>query len=102
MCFPQRTSRQGSTNMQLRDLSRYRDLIARLAVGKRLPDAVYVHISALNELPDSYSEFVDGAADTLPVGIDAFNVVKFATLEPQISLLRYGDFFESAFPALEQ
>src|SRR5690349_1650125 len=88
--------------MGLIDLSKYRALVQGMPVGKRLPDAVYIHSCVLSELPTPYAELVEHAARFATASPDAFNVIKFATGSPRISLLSYARFFEAGFPVLQR
>lgn len=71
-----------------------------LSVGKRLPDAIYLHTSALDVVSPAVGALVDRATELAGIGPGAFNVVKLGLREERISLLWYPDFFEDAFPAL--
>ncbi|MEZ4448298.1 MAG: DNA phosphorothioation-associated putative methyltransferase [Nannocystaceae bacterium] len=71
-----------------------------LSIGKRLPDAVYVHVDGLRECPVALQKVVARALDQAAVQPDAFNVVKFGTLAPRLSLLCYERFDEDPFPSL--
>lgn len=82
------------------DAERLGQLVAGLDLGKRLPEAVYLHAAALDHVPTELRAFVEAAAraagPTAP-----WNVVKLAVDAPRISLLSYPRFLDDAFPALE-
>ena len=68
-------------------------------IGKLLPAALYVHISALNEL-DPKLRLYEGCASRNIGGTEDANIVKFHTNKPCISYLYYPDFDTIAHPTL--
>jgi DNA phosphorothioation-associated putative methyltransferase len=68
-----------------------------VSVGKRVGGALYVHVSALNHLPDEEQTLLSQAID-IAGGKVSWNVARFE--EDIVALLRYEDFEESVFPAL--
>jgi DNA phosphorothioation-associated putative methyltransferase len=69
-------------------------------VGKLLPDAFYIHISALSSL-DLILQNYEAKARTFVSNIQGVNIVKFSTSKPKISYLCYPDFDTHAHPALQ-
>jgi DNA phosphorothioation-associated putative methyltransferase len=69
-------------------------------IGKLLPTALYVHISALNEI-DPKLRLYEGCASRNIGGTEDANIIKFHTEKPCISYLYYPDFESIAHPALE-
>jgi DNA phosphorothioation-associated putative methyltransferase len=82
------------------DLSALAKQVARLSVGKRLPEGVYVHIEARSRLPAELRAAVDNAAVIAQLDDAAFHVIKFANRGSKVSLLAYPDFFVDPFPRL--
>lgn len=78
-------------------LELYPSLVSALSLGKRLPEAVYLHADAVPSLGSSLQQLVEHAAS---IADTEWNVVKLATGSPRISLLFYPSFFDDAFPAL--
>jgi DNA phosphorothioation-associated putative methyltransferase len=68
-------------------------------IGKKLPSALYVHISALNEL-DPKIRLYEGCASRNMGGTEDANILKFHTDKPCISYLYYPDFETIAHPTL--
>jgi DNA phosphorothioation-associated putative methyltransferase len=68
-------------------------------IGKLLPAALYVHISALNEL-DPKLRLYEGCASRNIGGTEDANIIKFHIDKPCISYLYYPDFESIAHPAL--
>jgi len=72
----------------------------RSRVGKLLPDALYVHISALQAL-DPLLQAYESEARQIASSPEAITVVKFSTAKPTISYLFYPDFDSDPHPALQ-
>jgi DNA phosphorothioation-associated putative methyltransferase len=72
----------------------------RSKIGKLLPAALYVHISALNEI-DPKLRLYEGCASRNIGGTEDANLIKFHTDKPCISYLYYPDFESIAHPALQ-
>lgn len=68
-------------------------------IGKLLPDALYVHSSALSLLP-SVLRVYEGCARAYVGTVENANVIKFKISKPQISYLYYPDFEKNPHPAL--
>nr|AFD03395.1 hypothetical protein [uncultured bacterium W5-51b] len=83
-------------------ISEYAELVSELPLGKKLPNARYIHTCALSLLPEHYSDLIEDAATVAAASPDEFNVVKFELGHPRISLLHYPSFFEDGFPALKK
>ena len=83
------------------DYKEYKGLVAQLKVGKQLPDSVYVHNSSLSSLPERLAAITVKIVDTLKIGDDAWNIVKFNKRDFKLSLLNYPAFDSYAYPALD-
>ncbi len=69
-------------------------------VGKKLPAAFYVHVSALRSLSPVLTIYENCARRNLD-NIDRATLVKFSLQQPKISYLFYPDFDTEAHPALQ-
>ena len=69
-------------------------------IGKLLPAALYVHISALNEI-DPKLRLYEGCASRNIGGTEDANIIKFHKDKPCISYLYYPDFESIAHPRLQ-
>ncbi|MDB9527863.1 DNA phosphorothioation-associated putative methyltransferase [Oscillatoria sp. CS-180] len=78
----------------------YVELCKRSAVGKLLPDALYVHVSALGTLHSELQILEQQARTATPQAQNA-TLVKFSFNKPQIVYLFYPDFDADAHPALQ-
>ncbi len=68
-------------------------------VGKLTPTALYVHRSALPNLP-RLLRLYEGCARVLAGTVDGANIIKLSVAEPQVSYLAYPRFDTDAHPAL--
>ncbi len=72
----------------------------RSRTGKRLPGALYVHVSALSALERSLQNYENLARQHLKK-LEGATLVKFSTDQPRVSYLSYPDFDTDAHPALQ-
>lgn len=68
-------------------------------IGKRLPTALYIHVSALAEL-DPLLRIYEGCASRTIGRLEDATLVKFCIDKPKISYLFYPDFDTDPHPAL--
>ena len=68
-------------------------------VGKRLPNALYVHESALSALAPVLRLY-EGCASGIIGRVDGANIIKLHRSEPKVSYLAYPEFDTSAHPTL--
>jgi DNA phosphorothioation-associated putative methyltransferase len=68
-------------------------------IGKHTPSALYVHRSAMAEIPPVLQVF-EGCARVLAGTIPSANMVKLSVTEPQVSYLTYPDFDRDPHPIL--
>ncbi|HEY8384215.1 MAG TPA: DNA phosphorothioation-associated putative methyltransferase [Microvirga sp.] len=77
-----------------------RDAACRASpVGKAMPEALYVHLSALGELPPLLRLY-EGCARTLTGTVPGANIVKLGLSAPKISYLSYPAFESDPHPSL--
>lgn len=69
------------------------------AVGKLTPDALYVHVSALEELPPLLRVY-QGCGQALAGTVEEATIVKLHREKPQVSYLSYPMFDRDPHPAL--
>jgi DNA phosphorothioation-associated putative methyltransferase len=70
-------------------------------VGKRLPGALYIHKSALHELPHVLRVY-EGCARWLTGDISSANLIKLATDKAKVSYLEYPNFDRDPHPTLSR
>ena len=68
-------------------------------VGKLLPDALYVHHTAVGHLPPVLRVY-EGCARQLAGAVDGLTLVKLFRRKARVSYLAYDDFDRAAHPAL--
>ena len=71
------------------------------AVGKRLPDALYVHSSAVVRLPPLLRVY-EGCGRQLTGSVEGANIIKLSRRKAQISYLVYPNFDKLAHPLLTE
>ena len=67
-------------------------LVAELPMGKILPDAIYIHRSALKSKSKILYEAVSNAAKNAGIGSRHWNVAKLSKVEWRVSLLLLQQF----------
>ena len=72
----------------------------RAPVGKLLPDALYVHHTAVAHLPPLLRAY-EGCARQLAGAVDGLTLVKLSRRRPRVSYLVYESFDRVAHPALQ-
>jgi len=70
--------------------------------GKRMRESVYVHVSALEQMPVQLRRAFDAAREIAGIDGRRFDVVKFGFKRPTVSLLAYPSFFKEGFPRLRE
>ncbi len=79
------------------------DRCQKSTVGKRLPNALYVHTCALDTLDPLLRDYEHRARVLVEVdNVDNATIVKFGTDKPKISYLYYPDFDRDPHPKLEK
>lgn len=84
--------------MEFRD---FKELVGGITVGKQLPDAVYLHESAIDALPEKLGKLTSSIAKALNIQPDEWNVIKFYKRDFKLALLHYPDFDNYCYPALK-
>ena len=78
----------------------YKEEVSQIAIGKKMPDAVYLHRDALLFLSDNLRDEVSSVESTHSSDFE-WNIVKLYRRDHRISFLNYPDFFEDSYPALD-
>lgn len=74
---------------------------AQASVGKLTPDSLYVHVSAVGDLPVLLRVY-EGCARTLLGDVAGATVVKLRRDKPKVSYLCYPDFDDDPHPQLKE
>lgn len=80
----------------------YQALVREIPLGKKLPDAIYLHESALEQLPARLAKHIAQTIIGLALDEREWNIVKFSKNDHKITLLNYPTFFDDAYPALDR
>lgn len=80
----------------------YKALVKKIQIGKQLPDAIYIHNTALSEIPSELAAVTFKIADALKIPDDVWNLVKFYKQDFKVALLNYPGFETESYPALHQ
>jgi DNA phosphorothioation-associated putative methyltransferase len=75
--------------------------VPSLFIGKKTPEALYVHASAIDQLPATLRVF-EGCARAYIGRVEGANIIKLNRLEPKISYLSYPAFEDDPHPTLTQ
>lgn len=84
------------------DAKLFSELISQVAIGKQLPDAIYLHRDAFSALPGHLETFIPAVAKALKLDDSQWNLVKLFKNEFRLSLLYYPSFYTDSYPALTQ
>lgn len=80
----------------------FSSIVKELSIGKKLPDATYIHKSALNEVPTKLKNVIFAVGTALKLAPESWDIVKLSRKQFALSLLSYPTFFSDSYPALEQ
>jgi DNA phosphorothioation-associated putative methyltransferase len=75
-------------------------LVKELSIGKRLPDAIYIHKAAFGEIPKKLSSIIIAVGNALKIPGESWDIVKLSRKDFALSLLSYPTFFKESYPSL--
>lgn len=78
----------------------YRELVKNLNLGKKLPNSIYVHVSAIAQLPEQLALLAIESADAFNLDDNSWNILKFYRKDFKIAYLNYPYFEEDGYPSL--
>ena len=84
------------------DFDAFRQHVNQIEYGKKLPDAIYVHTSAVPLLPVALKQLIQNICKGVKIKSDTWNIAKFLKRDFRIALLHYPDFDSHAYPALHE
>ena len=84
------------------DAALFNTLIAEVKVGKNLPDAIYIHESTLEHIPEKLKNIILAVGKALKVPRENWNLVKLSKRQFSLSLLSYPTFDTESYPAIKQ
>ena len=83
------------------DYPKFRELVKQIETGKKLPDSIYVHETAIGLVPDNLANVVLKVAEALKICDNEWNIVKFYRRDFKVSFLLYPEFEVASYPALK-
>ncbi|MCG6414371.1 DNA phosphorothioation-associated putative methyltransferase [Vibrio fluvialis] len=84
------------------DFNLFKALVGEIKIGKRLPDALYLHRDAMSAIPEHLQKFIPAVARAVELPDEQWNIIKLFKNEFRMSLLSYPEFYSDSYPALEQ
>lgn len=81
------------------DADMVEEAVKATEVGKKLPQAIYIHADALDRLP-LILRVREGCARSYVGDVDGCTLIKLDRIEPKVSYLAYPGFDKQAHPAL--
>ena len=82
------------------DANHFREYVKLIKTGKHLPNAIYLHKTAINTIPDQLIDFLKIIIVRPELKTIPWNIIKFFKRDYKISLLDYPKFYTEAFPCL--
>lgn len=82
------------------NFEKYKDFISSITVGKQLPDSVYVHNSAVSEIPEELFLVLTKISAALKIPPTAWNILKLYKRDFKVAFLNYPDFDGYSYPPL--
>jgi DNA phosphorothioation-associated putative methyltransferase len=76
--------------------------VKELSVGKKLPDAIYLHKTALITINPKLYSFCSNIAQALKISDETWDLVKLFRKEFKVAFLSYPDFYTDSYPALKK
>ncbi len=80
----------------------FKQLVKKVKIAKKLPDAIYFHKDAFADAPADLVKFIKVVAQALKVDESDFDLIKLFKSDFRLSLLSYPTFYEDSYPALKQ
>lgn len=82
--------------------TQFQELVSKMPIGKKLPDANYLHKAGFCEIAPELALFIHAVANALKINENEWHIVKLNKNEFKLSLLCYPTFFDESYPALTQ
>lgn len=82
------------------EFPQFKLLVNEITVGKKLPDSIYTHESAIGAVPESLSKLIFKIADALKIPDDDWNIIKFYRRDFKVAFLSYPSFEQNSYPSL--
>lgn len=83
------------------DFESYKLCIGKVKTGKQLPDSIYVHNSALSDIPEELASILEKIASALKIKNSEWNILKLYKRDFKVAFLSYPDFATYSYPPLQ-
>ena len=80
------SSRVRGKSDDIMDFTLFKQLIKEAHVGKKLPDAIYLHRDALKALPEQLQNFIPAVAEAVSLPDEQWNLIKLFKNEFMINI----------------
>ncbi|GIU15810.1 MULTISPECIES: DNA phosphorothioation-associated putative methyltransferase [unclassified Shewanella] len=84
------------------DATKFNQLVSSIPLGKKLPEAIYLHKDCFPDLDNTLTQFILAVGSALKIDPNEWHIVKLSRNEFRLSLLSYPTFFTEAYPSLTQ
>lgn len=84
------------------DFTTFNTLVKSITIGKHLPEAVYLHKSALEYIDEQLKNPTFKVAKALNISDDQWTLVKYSKRDFKLSLLYYPTFHDEPYPPLHK
>ncbi len=83
------------------EFDKYKNFIKQIKTGKQLPDSVYIHHSAITDIPEELYNLLITIADTLKISSTDWNILKLYKRDFKVAFLSYPTFESYSYPSLQ-
>lgn len=83
------------------EYTQFKQLVSQISIGKKLPDSIYTHESAIDSVPESLAKLIFKIADVLKIPDDDWNIIKFHRRDFKVAFLSYPSFEQNSYPPLQ-
>jgi DNA phosphorothioation-associated putative methyltransferase len=83
------------------NFDQYKSLINHINIGKQLPDSIYIHESAITELPKEITGLLRNTSAALNIPSSDWNILKLYKRDFMVCFLNYPEFETHSYPALK-
>lgn len=84
------------------DFQTYQTQVKQIKIGKHLPEAIYIHQSALDLIPGALQILIKNICKALKIAEKQWNLLKLYKKDFKVSLLHYPTFFNEPYPQLHR
>ena len=82
------------------DFQSFTNAVKKIDFGKKLPNAIYIHESAINAIPVELQQLIETITSSLNISQNDWNIVKLYRRDFTFTLLHYPTFDQYPYPPL--